>query len=262
MKLNFSLLMLLLVWSGGRAQQANFEKPAIKSTELNTLSVELLQAIRNGQDTKAIREKVADIPFEELTRSLITEDHKLAFWINIYNAYIQVILAEQPELYQDKKSFFKKEQILIAGRRISFEDIEHGIIRKSQWPLGQGRIRKWFPDKFERRLRVKERDFRIHFALNCGAMDCPPVFIYNPAQLQDQLEKGTRLFLNQQTDYHPEKKEVAVTAIFSWFRGDFGGKKGILRILEQYADIPDAENLEITYKDYDWTLDLNNWADF
>ncbi len=224
------------------------------------LSEDFLQNVKDGRDTKIIRDRIANLTLEELTNSLITDAHRLAFWINVYNAYILVILKEDPEAYNDKSTFFKKEQIPIAGERFSFEKIEHGIIRKSQWALGQGRIRRWFPNTYERKLRINKRDYRVHFALNCGAKDCPPVAIYHPETLESQLNTGTALFLKQNSEYYPEKNEVAVTSLFNWFRGDFGGKNGIKKILKEFEVIPNTQDIDISYKNYDWTLDLDNWT--
>ena len=233
----------------------------VDSTELNfnALSEEFLARIKNGEPTDDIRDQLYTTTMEKLENGLTTDHQKLAFWVNIYNAYIQLTLSENPDAFNDKRAFFKKEQIPIAGRQLAFAKIEHGIIRKSQWPLGLGLIRKWFPNTFERRLRVEKRDYRVHFALNCGAKDCPPVAIYNPKRLDEQFSEGTKQYLKRTTTYDPQKKEVAVTALFNWFRGDFGSKKGVKKILEQKGFIPGTKNIDIVYKNYDWTLDLDNW---
>lgn len=227
--------------------------------DLNLLSEQFLEKIKKGENTQEIQDKLANISFETLQRSLGTDEEKLAFWVNFYNAYIFVILSDNPKLYDDKKSFFKKEQISIAGKMISFEKIEHGIIRKSQWSLGLGMVRKWFPDTFERKLRVDKRDYRIHFALNCGAKDCPPVAIYRADKVDLQFEEGTKRYLKHTTEYDAQRNEVAVTALFNWFRGDFGCKRGIKTILKKHGLIPDTKSVDLTYKNYDWSLDLDNW---
>lgn len=228
-------------------------------TDFNSLSEEFLKCIIDGNSTNDIRAKLYSTSVSELNNELKTDSQKLAFWVNIYNAYIQVILSENPEFYEDRSAFFSKEQIPIAGRLISFAKIEHGIIRKSQWEYGLGKIRKWFPDKFERTLRVSKRDYRIHFALNCGAKDCPPVAVYDAARLDEQFNKGTSRYLKSSTTYNADKKEVAVSSLFSWFRGDFGGKRGVKQILRDLELIPESKGVDITYKNYDWTLDLDNF---
>ena len=226
----------------------------------NTLSEKFLEDIKSGKSTSEVRALLYNTSIGELEKNLKTDEQKLAFWINIYNAYIQVILSENPKKYEDRQSFFKAEQLPIAGELVSFAKIEHGIIRKSQWELGLGYVRKWFPDDFERKLRVENTDYRIHFALNCGAKDCPPVAIYNPKRLEEQLKENTKNYLKKTSTYNDKDKEVKVTSLFNWFRGDFGGKDGVLDILNQQKIIPTTNGIDIDYKDYDWTLDLDNWT--
>ncbi|MCJ7465131.1 MAG: DUF547 domain-containing protein [Maribacter sp.] len=236
------------------------QEPA-SDLNLNSLSEQFLTHIKNNTSTNDIRSQLYGLTMEQLENSLVTDHQKLAFWINIYNAYIQVILTENPDLYKDRGSFFKKDQVPIAGRLVSFDKIEHGIIRRSQVSIGLGLVGKWFPDDFEKRLRVQNRNYHIHFALNCGAKDCPPVAIYKVARLEDQFDKGTEKFLKRTSTYNAVNKTVAVSPLFSWFRGDFGSSSGIVEILRKYKIIPAAADIDITYTEYDWTLDLGNWIE-
>ena len=252
--LSLGILIFLSCKNPIEAQTINKNQP-----DYNEISETFLERIKANENTKDIQKLLANTSISELDDALDTDAKRLAFWVNIYNAYIQVLLKEQPELYDDRGSFFKEEQITIAGETVSFAKIEHGIIRKSQWEYGLGMIRKWFPNKFERKLRVNTRDYRVHFALNCGAKDCPPVAIYDWKRLDEQFEKGTSTYLGRTTVYSKEKKEVAVTALFSWFRGDFDGNSGVKKILKKQGLIPTTKDIDITYKNYDWTLDLDNF---
>lgn len=231
------------------------------SIDYNELSEKFLAKALNEEDTQEIRDVFANASLKDFELALNNNQKKLAFWVNVYNAYILEILKDNPKLYEDRGNFFKNEQIPIAGDTISFAKIEHGIIRKSQWEYGLGRIRKWFPNKLERKLRVDKRDYRIHFALNCGAKDCPPVAIYEWERLDEQFNKGTKKYLSGSTVYDESKKEVAVTSLFSWFRGDFGGKSGVKKILKNLELIPTTKDIDISYKNYDWTLDLDNYIE-
>ncbi|MGB3151809.1 MAG: DUF547 domain-containing protein [Maribacter sp.] len=255
---HLSIFILVLV---GCKNYVDAQVPNNQYVDFNELSKSFLIKLKDGKDTKDIQEILANTSVSALEKALNTNEKKLAFWVNIYNSYIQVILKDNPDLYNDRGSFFKNDQIRIAGEVISFAKIEHGIIRKSQWEYGLGRIRKWFPNKFERKLRVDKRDYRVHFALNCGAKDCPPVAIYDWERLDEQFDKSTKKYLEQTTVYNAEKKEVAVTSLFSWFRGDFGNKSGVKKILKKFDLIPTTKEIELTYKSYDWTLDLNNFIE-
>ncbi|RKR07937.1 uncharacterized protein DUF547 [Maribacter vaceletii] len=258
-KLQSKLLLLFLTIFCFYTSEASKVNTGIVKVDYNKLSEEFLNCVKEKGNTEEIRKELAELSLDDLEKGLLTDEQKLAFWLNIYNGYIQVILSEKPDLYKDRSAFFKKEQIPIAGSILSFEKIEHGIIRKSQWPLGLGYVRKWFPDKLERKLRVKKRDFRIHFALNCGAKDCPPVTIYTTERINEQLNTGTKHFLKSMSSYNEELNTVTVTSLFSWFRGDFGGKSGAKKILKENNIIPTTKGVEIIYKNYDWTLYLNNF---
>ncbi len=76
-----------------------------------------------------------------------------------------------------------------------------------------------------------------------------------------KINKLSKSFLDNTSDYLKEKDEVSITTLFSWFRGDFGGKDGTLDVLKRYEIIPDSSEAKIEYIDYDWTLSLGNYYD-
>jgi hypothetical protein len=164
-------------------------------------------------------------------------------------------------LFNDRSAFFKKEQIRVAGELLSLDKIEHGIIRgsKIKWLLGL--VSNPFVGKYESTFRVSKADGRIHFALNCGAKSCPYIAIYDAPYMDEQLDEISRQFLNRSSTYEPENETVFVTALFSWFRGDFGGKSGIRDFLRKYEVIPQDAKPSLSFKDYDWTLELGNYTD-
>lgn len=227
------------------------------------LAQDLLKAIKNNNSTEAIVKKIANADADKLDEELNTDAKKMAFWVNIYNAYIQVVLKENPSLYDDRNSFFKKDQINIAGYEVSFDKIEHGLIRSSTWKLSKGYLPKLFPGKFEKMFRLKNRDGRIHFILNCGAKDCPPVYIFDAATLNEDFDLVASDYLHRVTEVDKSKKKIKTTPLFQWFTGDFGvGKKGVKNLLQKYKVITEAENnFKVSYNGYDWTLDLGNFGE-
>ena len=229
-------------------------------TDFLKLSQELLEAAQNKTNAKGIQDKLAEVSLETLASFLDTDAKRKVFWINIYNAYIQLILSEHPELFEDRGKFFGKKQVPIVRKKLSFDDIEHGIIRGSRWKIALGLIKNPLPGKFEKKLRVKKRDPRIHFALNCGAADCPPIAIYEPEKLEGQLDTISTRFLKKTSTYNNRESKVTVTPLFSWFRGDFGCKSGTRDILKKYKIIPKKSKPRIKYGNYDWSLSLANYT--
>jgi hypothetical protein len=196
---------------------------------------------------------------DDLVDDLKTDQQKISFWVNIYNAFIQISLTENPKEYENRGAFFGKKRVKSGGEILSFDDIEHGIIRKSRIKISLGYLRKWFRPKWERKLRIDNHiDWRVHFALNCGAKSCPPVAVYTADNLDKELDFMTTAYLKEQTTYNSEKKEATSVALMSWFRGDFGGKSGARKILFKYSITPEKPKC-LEFKSYDWTMSLGNF---
>ncbi|MDZ7745495.1 MAG: DUF547 domain-containing protein [Halobacteriales archaeon] len=104
--------------------------------------------------------------------------------------------------------------------------------RGSQWKYGLGYVPNPFASTFVRRHRVAEPDFRIHFALNCGAASCPAVAAYDAETVEANLDAATKSYLRSETLV--EERTAYVPRLLLWYRGDFGGRSGIRRILREY----------------------------
>ena len=66
-------------------------------TDLNELSEQLLLAVKMQEPTDLLLDQLASTPYVSLD-SLVADDQKLAFWINIYNAFYQLKASENPDL--------------------------------------------------------------------------------------------------------------------------------------------------------------------
>ena len=142
---------------------------------------------------------------------------------------------------------------------LSLDLIEHGILRRSKVKWSEGYLGKMFPSDFEKKFRVKRLDYRIHFALNCGAKSCPPIAFYDPVLIDKQLKVAVKVYLKGECKFDKDENQIEVPALMGWFRHDFGGKKGILAILKNNKIIPENSSPAIKFKKYDWSLYLNNY---
>lgn len=226
------------------------------------LSQDLLYAVKTGNTHHPYLQQLKALPIHAWQQELVSDAHKKAFWINIYNAFVQIALSQNPALYQKRSRFFQRAFIDIGHRSFSLDNIEHGILRRSQFKWGLGYLTNPFASRLEKKLRVTTLDCRIHFALNCGAKSCPPIAFYSPQQIEAQLQMATANYLQQTVVYLPAQQQWILPAILSWFRGDFGGKKGIMRLLQAHQLIPpNAPNqANVSFKKYDWSLQLQSFA--
>lgn len=186
----------------------------------------------------------------------LSRNDELAFWINAYNGYtIRLITShqERQSIRNINQSFgfvkaygpWKEKLAVVGGHAYGLDEIEQKIIRP----------------------RFSEP--RIHFALVCAAMGCPPLRseAYVGERIGAQLDDQGRIFLLES----PAKNRVDVSTgtvyvspVFIGFRDyikDFGGSKATVGkfIARYYPDGPGKQLLErgdfkMVQTEYDWTL--------
>ena len=254
-------LMLLISCACSGEKGIVRDKRLNKDSFYNEMSIEIIENIKNDKSISLLKKQLASLDPDTLAHYLQSDNQKKAFWINIYNAYIQILLQENPELYDNREKFFSSKQIPIAKQLLSFDDIEHGFIRSSKLKLSLGFVRNPFSSEIEMKFRTKKTDGRIHFALNCGAKSCPKITVFSANEFEDQIDRQAKSFLKSVSSYDAEENKVSTTALFSWFRGDFGGKKGTINYLKEYEVIPISSYPSVRYNTYDWTLNLGNYYD-
>jgi len=195
-------------------------------------------------------------------------NEQVAFWINAYNALtLQAIVDHYPiqsswwsSRFYPKNSIrqisgvWDKLKFDVMGKPVTLDEIEHQILRK------------------------QFHEPRIHMALVCAAMGCPPLRNepYEAAKLDAQFADQARKFLRNPKKFSidAEKKRVEISPIFKWFgedfvpgygaTADFQGRsekeRAVLNFIAQHAEERDARFLRsendftLAYKDYDWSL--------
>lgn len=233
------------------------EKSTNKTVQL---SQDYIYAAKTGEPINNISSELNSLDYQTVLTTLSTDKEKKAFWINLYNGYTQAELKTNPEKYKNRNAFFKAKGLQIAGNDFSLDNVEHDLLRRSKIKWSLGHFNKLFPSKKEKSLRVDKLDYRIHFALNCGAKSCPPIAFYNPETLDTQLDLATKAYLTGEAEYDAANNVIKLPALMGWFRADFGGKKGMIRLLKKHGIIPADAAPKIRFKKYDWTLSLNNYS--
>lgn len=198
-----------------------------------------------------LRQRMAQVNVGSLTRP-----EQLAYWINLYNiSVVAIVTGKYPvasirDISTDpviRLNVFKKDYVPFGGGSMSLNDIENEKIR----------------DGF--------KDPRIHFAINCAAVSCPPIRPepFTGAQLGAQLDDQTRRFLNGPNGARFKMKgdslTIHTTKIMDWFGEDFdkwgGGRVAFIRkfvTADKQKTIDQAGGkARLDYDGYDWAL--NDW---
>jgi hypothetical protein len=225
---------------------------AMPDTALIKLSEKLLYNVKTEAATKEIETVLATADPKHLIEGLNNDEAIKTFWINMYNAWFQILATREKKKMPE---IFTGKLITIAKTKFSLDDIEHGILRRYRWKLSRGYLPKFFPGKLIKQFAVSKIDYRIHFALNCGAKSCPPIAFYTYENINKQLDIATKSFLHSETEFDDAKNQVRVTKIMSWFIADFGGKKGIRKIIKEKLQ-KDVEGYSVKFKPYDWAAEL------
>ena len=220
---------------------------------INHISENLLLAVKMQQPTDALITELINLQLSQIQNDLKNDDLKKAFWINIYNSFYQILRKVE---HLEKPKIFTQKIIVIANTKWSLDDIEHGILRRFRYKFTLGFFPKLFVSDMIKKHAVSKIDYRIHFALNCGAKSCPPIAFYTADNIEQQLETATLSFLDNETDYLEEKKEVHISRLFLWFLSDFGGKKGIRNILKEKLHL-NTNGYKLVFKKYSWEEQLD-----
>jgi len=178
-----------------------------------------------------------------------------AFLINLYNAaMIKKVLSRYPDIrsvWDFGRIFnhpFKHRFISLFGEKVSLDDVEHGWLR--------GRAALFDP--------------RVHFAVNCASIGCPPLrrSAYVGVSLDTALDDQAARFLSDRTKngFDRQTMQLILSPLFEWYEEDFSvqGQAGAHAYLTRFAkplglSPLEAEalgngELEITWSTYDWSL--------
>lgn len=198
--------------------------------------------------------------------SLPGERARRSFWINLYNALVLdavIYFGIERSVTEGRLgmlTFFRRAAYQVGGRRVSLEDIEHGILRANRGnPYLPGAHFASDDPRLDWSLPL---DPRLHFALNCGGRSCPPIQAYTAEDIDAQLDIATRGFLAGTVEIRPDQNQVWLPRILQWHAGDFGGREGVLDLLVN--NLPDDDRREyliarraqvrLSYQEYDWRL--------
>lgn len=187
------------------------------------------------------------------------QKQQLALWINAYNALtLKAVIDHYPvdsirDIGTPVKSVWDKLTFDVMDRSLTLNQIEHEILRKE------------FAEP------------RIHMAINCASIGCPPLLNqpFRADTLDQQFTTVTNAFLSLPSHFRIDRdhRTVYLSSIFKWFGEDFidpfhglKRRKGLnkkeqaaVNFVAGYLDqetraFLDRGRLNVKYLEYDWGL--------
>ena len=190
------------------------------------------------------------------------KEQRLGFWINAYNAFTLRAIVDH---YPIRGSWFTMSprnsirQIdgvwttltwRAAGRTVTLDDIEHKI------------------------LRPEFKEPRVHFALNCASVGCPPLAAepYRAATLDAQLDEAARRYLASPQGLRIDGDTLRVSQILEWYGEDFVARfapeaegrpdriaRAVRGVVARFgppaaADLARKDSVRVRFLAYDWSL--------
>jgi hypothetical protein len=166
-------------------------------------------------------------------------NNRLTYYINLYNATVIHAVIERLRagytVSENEHAFFHEPLVRMAGGRISLNELEHQ------------RVRAEFPDP------------RIHTALVCAAVSCPPLLprAYDRVDLDHTLTQNMRRFVMDTTRNRvdPAARKILLSSIFDWYAQDFQAHGGVRAYVESILPAG-ASGHAIGFLPYDWSLNI------
>lgn len=136
-----------------------------------------------------------------------SHEAQFAFWINAYNACtLKAVVDHYPvksikDIGTPLRSVWDKLKFPVTGQSYSLNDMEHRVLRETF------------------------KDPRLHMAINCASVGCPPLSNrpYQADTLNEHLASQTRQFLSNEAAFRidHDRGVVYLSRIFDWFGEDF-----------------------------------------
>lgn len=159
-------------------------------------------------------------------------EEQKAFLINAYNLLTIISISEHYPVSSVKKiSNFFKTKHRVGGLDYSLDEIET-------------------------KLMEDYSDYRVHLALVCGALSCPPLpnYAYVPTNLDKQLDHITTQVVNDVKYVRFTDTQLEISTLFKWHFDNTQNISSVIDFINKNRYEAVAQNTTIEYKGYDWRI--------
>jgi hypothetical protein len=165
---------------------------------------------------------------------------RLATLINAYNAFTLRLMLDYPnvasimEIPEDRRWTHRRWDL--GRQKVSLDHLEHGIIR------------------------VDFDEPRIHWAVVCAAISCPPLRpeAYVGERLDAQLaEQAETVHTSPKwLRYRADRNRLQLTPLYDWYGSDFGESEAaiVANVAPYVPQLQAGDRPAIEWLPYDWSL--------
>ncbi len=243
--------------AGEALARAMLRAVSVHTNDAGRLDYAALRGSAEFADALGCAHRLVDVDVDVMH----AREKRLAFWINVFNALALhgVVALDVRRSVWRVWNFFGRVSYRVGRHVLSLDEIEHGVLRGNRrrplppWAPFAGRDPR-------RALVITPVDPRIHFAINCGAVSCPPVGIYRAASIESELALAARNFVNQEVVLDPRGR-IHCSRLFKWYGGDFGSREAMAEFLLRHLDDGPAKTALMAgappcevYGAYSWAL--------
>lgn len=253
---------LLARIAGGTTAAAQAPQPPVDPADFNAV-LERVVDERGMVDYEALQREPAQLDRYLQALADLSPEHfaswseaeQIALLINAYNALTLRSIIDHDPIRPSIRAIpgvWKLRRHPLMGQRLTLDEIEHQILRREY------------------------NEPRIHAALVCAAISCPPLRreAFTGPALERQLEDQTNRWLASAVGLRidPAAGEVAISQIFQWFAEDWpradpnaapvpGHEKdsAVLHFIARHRPAGERQLLlggayRLSYLPYDWDL--------
>ncbi len=239
------LLLALPVRAAAVFDQTHARLARVLGAFVQNSNVDYAKLKADPAELDAYLGELAAVPAAEFARW--PETDRLALLINLYNAQTLRLIIDHYPLQSIRAigtlpgAAWRELIVRQGGQVMTLSHLENKVIR------------------------VQYAEPRIHFALVCAAVGCPPLRgePYVGARLNAQLDDQARVFLAESAKnrFDAATGTLYLSPIFKWYDDDFTGPAGSLAAYVRPL-LPEAQRnalahpakVKVKYTHYDWTL--------
>ena len=223
--------VLVLLLSGAAASQASVEAPLTRVLAGVVQSDGRVDYARLASLHRADLDAALAAVASQDPAALRSDAQKTAFLVNAYNAHVLARVLASPRATnlerQDLFGAFFRQPVAVAGLRMTLDQLEHGVLRR------QSRVNGAAVPAALGRLRPSRVDYRIHAALNCAAVSCPPLAgrAFRASSLDADLDARFRAFAGSPRAARLDGRRLVLSSLFDWFADDFEASRPVGDVL-------------------------------